>query len=45
MTEIAKWAWVIFLCLLWGANLILYVVPTVIAVWLLLIWLKPEWFE
>ena len=45
MTDIAKWAWVIFICILWGGNLIFYVVPSVIAFWLLLVWLKPEWFK
>jgi hypothetical protein len=45
MTELAKWAWLIVLIILFVGPWIFVIVGIDIAVYLLIYWLKPEWLD
>ena len=45
MKELAKWAWIILLALLYVGPYIFLVVLADVIVFLLVLWLKPEWIE
>lgn len=45
MTELAKWAWLIFICLLFAGPLTFYVAIGTVVFWVLVAWLKPEWLD
>jgi hypothetical protein len=45
MTELAKWAWLILLCILFLGEWTLVIIVFDIVVFGLVAWLKPEWLE
>ena len=45
MTELAKWAWLILICILFAGPVMIYVVIATVVFWVLVAWLKPEWLE
>ena len=45
MTEIAKWAWIILLIVLFFGPWIFAILAADVILFLLLKWLKPEWVE
>ncbi len=45
MTELAKWAWLILLCILFLGEWTLVIIVFDIIVFGLVAWLKPEWLE
>lgn len=45
MTELAKWAWLILLIILFVGPYIFVVLGVEVAAFLLVRWLKPEWLE
>ena len=45
MTELAKWAWLILICLLFAGPVMIYVAIATVVFWVLVAWLKPEWLE
>jgi len=45
MTELAKWAWIILLCLLFIGHWFFVIVGIDIVAFLLILWLKPQWLD
>ena len=45
MNEIAKWAWIILLAILFAGPYVFLVIGIDVVVFLLILWLKPEWIE
>jgi len=45
MTELAKWAWLILLCLLFAGPLMIWAAIAAVVFWVLVAWLKPEWID
>ena len=45
MTELAKWAWIILLCILFLGLWIFAIIAADIVIFFLILWLKPEWLE
>ena len=45
MTELAKWAWLILLIILFVGPWIFAIIAFDIVVFLLVLWLKPEWLD
>ena len=45
MTELAKWAWLILLIILFTGPWIFAILAADVVVFLLVAWLKPEWLK
>ncbi len=45
MTELAKWAWLILLCILFLGWWTFVIIAVDIVVFILVAWLKPEWLK
>ena len=45
MTELAKWAWLILLCILFLGIWTFVIIGVDIVVFLFVMWLKPEWLK
>ncbi len=45
MTELAKWVWIIILVVLFIGPWIFALIAFDVAVYFLIMWLKPEWLE
>lgn len=45
MTELAKWAWIILLIILFVGPWIFAIIAFDIVVFFLVYWLKPEWLD
>ena len=45
MTELAEWAWIILLIILFVGPWIFAIIAFDIVVFLLVLWLKPEWLN
>jgi hypothetical protein len=45
MTELAKWAWILLLCILFLGPWTFVIIGVDIVVLSLVMWLKPEWLE
>lgn len=45
MTELAKWAWLILLIILFVGPWIFAIIAADIVIFLLVLWLKPEWID
>jgi hypothetical protein len=45
MAELAKWAWIILLVVIWLGPWIFAIVAVDIIIFCLIVWLKPEWLE
>jgi hypothetical protein len=45
MTELAKWAWIIVLIIFFVGTDILWFILADVVVFLLILWLKPEWLD
>ena len=45
MSELAKWAWILILCVLFLGSWTLVIIGVDIVAVLLVMWLKPEWLE
>ena len=45
MTELAKWAWILLLCILFLGIWTFVLIGGVFVVCFLVMWLKPEWLE
>lgn len=45
MNTLAKWVWLILLCILFIGTDIIYYIIIAVVVTILIAWLKPEWLE
>lgn len=45
MTELAKWVWIIIIVIFFVGTDILWILGVSIVVGLLILWLKPEWYD
>ena len=45
MTELAKWAWILILCVLFLGYWTFVLIGVDLVAVLLVMWLKPEWLE
>lgn len=45
MTELAKWAWILLLIILFAGPWVFAIIAADVAAFLLVWWLKPEWLE
>ena len=45
MTELAKWAWIIFFIVLFAGFWGFVIIAAEVVVFLLMWWLKPEWLK
>ena len=45
MNELAKWAWIIILIIFFVGTDIFYIIGAAVVIGLLILWLKPEWYD
>jgi hypothetical protein len=45
MNDLAKWAWLILLAILFAGPYVFLLIAVDVVVFLLILWLKPEWIE
>ena len=45
MNELAKWAWLVLLAVLFVGNWIFVIIAADIIIFFLIVWLKPEWLD
>jgi len=45
MTELAKWAWILLLCILFFGHWTFVIIAVDVVVLVLVAWLKPEWLK
>lgn len=45
MKEVAKWAWILLLIILFAGPYVFVVIAIDIVLFILVAWLKPEWLE
>lgn len=45
MTDLAKWVWIIIIVIFFVGTDILWIVGAAVVVGLLILWLKPEWYD
>lgn len=45
MNELAKWVWIILIVILFVGTDIFWILGASVVVGLLILWLKPEWYD
>lgn len=45
MNELAKWAWIILLSILFLGKWFLVIIAVDVIIFCLVVWLKPEWID
>ena len=45
MNELAKWVWIVIIVILFVGTDILWIVGAAVVVGLLVLWIKPEWYD
>lgn len=45
MNDLAKWVWIILLAILFAGPYVFLLIGIDVVVFLLILWLKPEWIE
>jgi hypothetical protein len=45
MNELAKWAWLLLLAILWIGHWIFVILAIDVVAFILIAWLKPEWLD
>jgi len=45
MTDLAKWVWIFLIIIFFVGSDIFYIIGVALVVFLLVLWLKPEWLN